>query len=448
MAKKKAQFSKVRGKNPKNVPGFQFVRTLSGISEYLLKSNGLRVLLVPDTTTPVVGVMVTYHVGSRNEAVGYTGATHFLEHLLFKGSDNFNEQKGNKLEIVLGEKGALLNATTWYDRTNYYEVLPSEHLEIALAAEADRMRNAWLTDEYRNTEITIVRNEFERNENDPIEPIFKQMWALAYQAHPYHHDTIGWRADIENVPTERLKWFYDQFYWPNNATVTLVGDFQPEIALSFVKKHFGVHGKAPHSFPEIYTTEAVQEGERRAVVERRSSSNVVGVGYKIPSGLDADTPAITLMNYLLTDGKTSRLYRALIDAKLALSVQALNFVLRDPSLTMVFATLPQKVAHEKVERLIKKEFERLAKEGPTKRELARVKKRAQASLHARRDGAYALLSNVNEFLAVGDWTLFVRADELLANVTEKDIKRVATQYAKREACTVTWFVGTLGKKAL
>ena len=202
------------------------IKSSGGISEYLLKTNGLTVLLLEEHSAPVVTFMVTYLVGSRNEALGHTGATHLLEHLMFKGSRNYNKDSGDTIWTLLQNVGARLNATTWLDRTNYFELLPKEHLESAMAVEADRMRYALLRDSDRQPEMTVVRNEFERGENDPWESLEKSMWATAYQAHPYHHSTIGWQSDIEGVSTERLRQFYETYYWPNNATVTVIGDFQ------------------------------------------------------------------------------------------------------------------------------------------------------------------------------------------------------------------------------
>ena len=232
---------------------FEFIKTSEGIDEFILSKNGLTVLLLEDHAAPVTTVMVTYHVGSRNEAIGYTGSTHLLEHLMFKGSKNYNKENGKAIWTELQSIGAQINATTWNDRTNYFEVVPSEYLEKAIAIEADRMRNAFLRDEDRQPEMTVVRNEFERGENSPFDVLDKNIWATAYQAHPYHHSTIGWRSDIENVSTERLKEFYNTYYWPNNATVTIIGDIEKGSALKHINKYFGQHTKSEHDIPEMYT---------------------------------------------------------------------------------------------------------------------------------------------------------------------------------------------------
>ena len=211
--------------------GFEFVKESGGIKEYTMTSNGLRVLLKQDNTAPVATFMVTYEVGSRNEAIGYTGSTHLLEHLMFKGSRKFNTKKGNSVFQTLQSLGARMNATTWLDRTNYFAVLPSEH-------------------------------EFERGQNSPSGVLDENIWATAYQAHPYQHSTIGWKADIENVSIERLREFYDTFYWPNNATAIAIGDFSEKDALAMIKKHFGKIRKSTKPIPEVYTTEPEQEGIR------------------------------------------------------------------------------------------------------------------------------------------------------------------------------------------
>ena len=187
------------------VEGFSFVKTVGDISEYTLDANGLTVLLMPEHSSPTLTFMVTYRVGSRNEVTGTTGATHLLEHLMFKGSDAFNDAKGNSVKQFLESIGGEYNATTWLDRTNYYANIGNEHLEGYMAIEADRMRNLWLRDSDRQPEMTVVRNEFERGENSPFQALIKEIFQSAYVAHPYHHSTIGWRSDIEGVPIEKLR---------------------------------------------------------------------------------------------------------------------------------------------------------------------------------------------------------------------------------------------------
>ena len=282
-----------------DVPGFKFVKTVGTISEYVLQSNGLTVLLMPERSAPVVTFMVTYRVGSRNEVTGTTGATHLLEHLMFKGSEKYNDESRNSIKQFVETVGGAYNATTWLDRTNYYAVIPREHLEGYVAIEADRMRHLRLREEDRRPEMTVVRNEFEIGENDPRESLDKEIWATSFEAHPYHHSTIGWRSDIENVPIEQLRKFYDTFYWPDNSTVSVIGDFDPAHALQLVQKYYGAYTRAPQPIPNMYTTEPEQTGPRRVTVRRAGEIGVVGVAFKTPDARSEDYPALNVLSLIL-----------------------------------------------------------------------------------------------------------------------------------------------------
>lgn len=426
------------------VAGVRFVRTLDGISEFELKSNSLRILLVPDASVPVAGCMVTYHVGSRNEAIGYTGATHILEHLMFKGSEKFNKENKTTVWDLLETKGARVNATTWYDRTNYYEVVPMEHLETAIALEGDRMRTARIREEDRQSEMTVVRNEFERGENDSFEALDKLVWSTAYQAHPYHHSTIGWRSDIENVPIERLKQFYDDFYWPDNATVTIAGNFEEKKVLNLIKMHFGRHAKKPGGYPDMYTEEPPQEGQRRVVVKRAGVDTVM-VAHKIPGALHPDRPALEVLGMVLADGKTSRFRRALTDPGKTTGSGAMYFAFRDPGLFHTYAMPAKGKSHTKIESEILKLYEELKRGGITAQELAQAKRSARMSYAYRRDGVYAMLSSLNEDIATGDWTFFSTFPQAIQRVTVKDVQRVARTYLVEDQSTVGWFIDTSKK---
>jgi zinc protease len=230
------------------------ISEVKGVSEFRL-TNGLRVLIAENHSAPVATLLVVYRVGSRNEAVGNTGSTHFLEHMLFKGTEEHNSEKGNGIDDLLTQIGAYWNATTWFDRTSYYEVVPIDYFEMCVELEADRMRNLRLRQEDHDSEMSVVRNELERGENHPEEALEKELYAIAFREHPYHHPTIGWRSDVEGVPMERLRQFYNTFYWPDNASVIALGDFKTEAALETINKYFGSIARAPHPIPGVYTTE-------------------------------------------------------------------------------------------------------------------------------------------------------------------------------------------------
>jgi zinc protease len=427
------------------VPGFGYVKSVEGIDEYTLDANGLQVLLKPDHSAPVVTFQVTYHVGSRNEVTGTTGATHLLEHMMFKGSEGYNDPQGNSIKQYLESVGAGFNATTSFDRTNYFATLGRDHLEGYVAIEADRMRRLWLHESDRQAEMTVVRNEFERGENNPESALMKEVQALVFIAHPYHHPTIGWRSDIEHVPIEKLRGFYDTFYWPNNATVTVVGDIDPAQALKLIDKYYGKIPRAPQPIPLVYTEEPVQTGARRVTLQRPGQLGNIVIAYKVPDARAADLPALEVLGSILSDGKSSRLYPALVDKSLALGTEAGAYRMHDPGMFIVDAALAPQATHEAVEKIALAEIEKIKSGGVTQAEVARAVRQYLASEAYARDGTSNVASSLNEWIAVGDWTLYARYADKVSKVTPADVKRVAQKYLAHEQSTTGWFVPVVGK---
>ena len=432
--------------------GFEYVKESGGIKEYKMTSNNLRVLLKKDKSAPVATFMVTYEVGSRNEAIGYTGSTHLLEHLMFKGSRKFNTTKGNSVFQTLQSLGARMNATTWLDRTNYFAVLPSEHLESLIEIEADRMRNAWIKEEDRQSEMTVVRNEFERGQNSPSGVLDEHIWATAYHAHPYHHSTIGWKEDIENVSIERLKEFYDTFYWPNNATAIAIGDFEEKDALAMIKKHFGKIRKSTKPIPEVYTAEPEQEGIRTVTLKRAGQQGMVGVAHKTPSATNKDAAAFMVLSSILSSGKNSRFYKNITDKGLTTSIYIWDSLFKDPGLFTVYANLSTDVKHKTVESLIIQEYEKIKTDGVTEAEVKKAQAQLVAAMKFSQDGSYAIASGLNEAIASGDWTLYTTYSEKIKNVTKEDVQRVVVEYFKEDLSTVGYFIpknkGAQGERAI
>ena len=420
--------------------GFEYIKESGGIKEYHMTSNGLKVLLKEDHTAPVATFMVTYEVGSRNEAIGYTGSTHLLEHLMFKGSNKFNTDRGNSVFQLLQSLGARMNATTWLDRTNYYETLPSSELETAIEIEADRMRNAYIKEGDRESEMTVVRNEFERGQNNPSGVLDEHIWATAYHAHPYHHSTIGWKADIENVSIERLKEFYDTFYWPNNATATVVGDFETSKALAIIKKHFGRIRKSTKEIPVVYTTEPMQEGKRTVTLKRAGQQGIVGIAHKSPPATHEDAASFIVLSSILSSGKNSRFYKNITDKGLTTNIFIWDTLFKDPGLFTVYANLAPGVEHKTVEDIIVAEYENIKKEGVTEEEVSKAKAQLIASMKFRQDGSMAVAGSLNEAIASGDWTLYTRYEELVNSVTAKSIKLVVNKYFLEDLSTVGYFI--------
>ena len=425
---------------PAGAAGFTFVKSLGGIDEYSFDANGLTVLIVPDHSAPVVTFQVTYRVGSRNEVTGTTGATHILEHLMFKGSESFNDPKGNSIKQYLERVGGQFNATTAVDRTNYFATVGRESLDGYIAIEADRMRHLWLHEADRQSEMTVVRNEYERGKNDPDSVLMEEVTATAFEALPYHHPTIGWKSDIEHVPIAKLHEFYDTFYWPNNATVTVVGDVDPAAALGLVKKYYGAYPRSPQPIPTIYTEEPAQTGARRVIVKRPGELGTVIIAHKVPNGRDADQPALEMLDAILSSGKNARLYRALVDKGLALNAGAGTDLHRDLSLHSVYASLAPGATHDQVENALLREIANIQTDGVTAAEIARVKQQFVAADAYKRDGTAAVASELNEWIAVGDWTLYVTFPQKVEQVTPADVQRVAKQYLIGDQSTTGWFV--------
>jgi zinc protease len=430
---------------PLAVAGFTKVKSLGGIDEYRLDANGLTVLIKPDHSAPVVTFQVTYHVGSRNEVTGTTGATHILEHMMFKGSEHYNKPAANGVDQYLGKVGAHFNATTSYDRTNYFATLGRENLEGYIAIEADRMRGLWLHEADRQKEMTVVRNEFERGENNPGSALEKEIWAMAYQAQPYHHPVIGWRSDIEQVPIEKLRQFYDTFYWPENATVSIIGDVERQQALSLVNKYYGAIPHSPRAIPEVYTEEPPQSGPRRLTLKRAGELGVVDIAWKGPAGRDSDLPALSVLGGILSIGANSRLSRALVDQSLATTTAADIDPMHDPALFEASATLTPGTTHEQAEAIILAEVDKVKREGVTSEEVQRAISQYRADQSFGRDGTAAIAAALNEWIAVGDWTLFVTNMDKIAKVTSADVRRVTKTYLNDDHSTTGWFVPTVEK---
>lgn len=420
--------------------GIEKISEVKNVAEYKMK-NGLKVLLVENHTAPVVTLLVVYKVGSRNEAVGYTGATHFLEHMLFKGTKDHNPDKGNGIDDLLTQIGAYWNATTWFDRTSYYEVVPSEFLELCIQLEADRMRNLLLRQEDHDSEMSVVRNELERGENSPDDILEKELYAVAFREHPYHHPTIGWRSDVEGVSMDRLREFYNTFYWPNNATVIILGDFEKMEALEMMHKHYGKIPIAPNAIPDVYTIEPPQEGERRLEVHRAGDLPRVLIGYHVPKADDDDNYPIAAMRHILgsTYERSSRLYKRLIDTSIAAEVYARHDDLRDPGLFMVNAMLNPEVDPTEAETAIHEELARLAKEPVSDEELRRAKAaNLKGTILAKADpSSFAFM--LGEAESKADWHWLMNYDDRFDAVTKEDIMRVAAKYFVKENRTVGYF---------
>jgi zinc protease len=411
------------------------VAEVEGISEYRL-DNGLRVLLFPDQSKPTITVNVTYLVGSRHENYGETGMAHLLEHMLFKGTTNRPE-----IAKEFNSHGARFNGTTSLDRTNYYELFQAtdENLDWALGMEADRMVNSLVRREDLDTEMTVVRNEYERGENSPTSVLFKRLQSMSYDWHNYGNSTIGNRSDIENVDIAHLQAFYRTYYQPDNAVLLVAGKFDPAKALQLVNKYFGAIPKPTRQLPKLWTIEPVQDGERSFVVRRVGDLEVVILGYKVPSALHQDVLALDYAGFALADTPSGRLHKALVESGKAAQVFADRLDGIDGSLQVFGAVVKKGEAVEPVQAELIRQVENLRDNPPTAEEMQRARVAfANAAERILTDHENIGL-RLSEYIALGDWRMFFLSRDRTDQVTAAQVTEAAGKYLRRDNRTVGLF---------
>ena len=417
-------------------PGVTQGPTVEGITEYRL-ANGLTVLLFPDASKPKTTVNVTYRVGSAHENYGETGMAHLLEHLVFKGTPS----RGN-IMTELGRRGMDYNGTTSWDRTNYFESFTAsdENLDWALAMEADRMVNSFIRKSDLDTEMTVVRNEFENGENNPQLVLFGKMLSTAYMWHNYGKLQIGARSDIENVDIGRLQAFYRLYYQPDNAVVTVAGKFDPERALALIAKYFGPIPKPARALPRIWTEEPVQDGERTATLRRVGNSKFLGMMFHTVRGAHPDAVAVDVLGDVLTLAPSGRLYKALVETKKATAVQSWNIAGVDPGTLTLFAQIPDGEDIGPAREAMLATIADLAKNPVTEAEVARVRQKAAKHFDDTMANPQAFGVAISEAIALGDWRLFFLERDRYRSVKPADVQRVAQDYLKRSNLTIGEFV--------
>lgn len=320
-----------------------FVTSVEGVKEYQL-DNGLQVLLIPDASQSNVVVNIVYKVGSRHEGYGEKGMAHLLEHMLFKSTKNLGD-----IKKMLSEKGGQANGTTWFDRTNYYEVFPSsdENLKWSIEMEADRMINATILQSDLDKEFSVVRNEFEIGENNPESVLLERIFSSAYLWHNYGNSTIGSKEDIERVKADRLRVFYEKYYQPDNATLIIGGKFDEQKALKYIATYFSVIPRPARVLEKTYTVEPAQDGERFVELKRAGDVQIVAAAYHTAAFADKDFAAVDALNEILTADPSGYLYKALIDSQKATSLWGWQPNVRDPSCLYLSVPYPKTKAWRK-----------------------------------------------------------------------------------------------------
>jgi len=420
--------------------GIEQVTSVEGIVEYRL-DNGMKVLLMPDRSRPTTTINVTYFVGSKHESYGETGMAHLLEHMLFYGTADHQDIKA---EIT--ERGGFANGTTWYDRTNYFQTLPAgeDNLEWAIRMEADRMVNSLIDGEDLASEMTVVRNEFEIGETNPIGVLMQRVMATAYLWHGYGRSTIGARSDIENVPVERLHDFYRRYYQPDNAMLVLSGNFETDRALELVGTHFGAIARPERSgdmklWP-TYTRDPVQDGERGVTVRRSGSFQAVMGAWHVPSALHADAAAVQVLAHVLGEAPSGRLHQALVVEELASQVGSFAMSLGEPSLLMTYAQVDRDGDLEAVRRVLLETIDALETNPPGEEEVRRAVNALKRNFELTLNDSNRVGIELSEWAAAGDWRLLFHFRDQLDSVTVDDVIRVADRYLTRDNRTIGQFI--------
>ncbi len=418
--------------------GFEYVTSVEGIHEYTLP-NGLQVLLFPDSAQARVTVNVTYHVGSMHENYGETGMAHLLEHLLFKGTPDHPD-----IPKDFAERGMGFNGTTWLDRTNYFESFEptDDNLEWSLRMEADRMVNSHIAYEDLQKEFSVVRNEMERGENSPGRMLDQRVTAAAFEWHNYGNSTIGARSDVEGVDILRLQAFYRMHYQPDNATLIVAGDFNPEETAAIIADSFGAIQAPERQLPSIYTVEPVQDGERLVTLRRVGEQSLVLAAYHIPAGSTYENTALGVVAKILSDSSRGRLYRKLVEPGIAAGASARAEEFAWPCLFKFNATVPVDGDTQQVMDALLEVAEGIAEEPITEEELEWARLALSSGYENAIKSVASLARFLSESIAAGDWRyLFLYKDQLDA-LTVEDLNAAAVQHFKRSNRTAGMFVPT------
>ncbi|MBL8205636.1 MAG: insulinase family protein [Blastocatellia bacterium] len=418
--------------------GVQRVTSVEGITEYRLP-NGLRVLLFPDQSKQTITVNITYLVGSKHENYGETGMAHLLEHLVFKGTP-----KHTNIPQELTEHGTRPNGSTWYDRTNYYETFAAtdENLKWALDLESDRMINSFIAKKDLDSEMTVVRNEFEMGENSPFGVLSDRVFSTAYLWHNYGKSTIGAKADLENVPIDRLQAFYKKYYQPDNAVLIVAGKFDEPKTLALVHQYFSPIPKPTRELQKLYTADPTQDGERSVTVRRVGDTQMLMAGYHIPAGSHPDAAPISVLMQVLADTPSGRLHKAMVETKKAASVFNFPYIFGEPSLLLLGAEVRLESSLSAAQETFLQVVEEIAKNPVTKEEVERARGNLIKQIQLNLNNSEQICLELSEWVGMGDWRLLFLNRDRLRKTSVEDVQRVASTYLKQSNRTLGLFIPT------
>jgi zinc protease len=417
-----------------------------GVQKRVL-ANGLTIITKELHDKPVVATVLWYRVGSRNEELGQTGKSHFLEHMLFKGTDIY---KKGEIDLLTVSNGGLNNAFTWLDFTAYYFTFAADRWQIALEIEADRMRHTTFAEEEFASEKLVVEEELRIGLDGPWETLENEVWATAFRQHSYHWPTVGWLEDLESATGAEMKAYYDQWYHPRNATLVVVGDFDTDDAMQSIESLFGKIPSGPEPRPQRLV-EPPQRGEKRVVVKKETPVERLLIGYHAPAVGHPDAYAMQVLETILSTGKSSRLYQRLVEGDQSVTTAGANFHDHiDPSLFYIKAELKPGFELQAVERAIEEELERLKNEAVTVAEIEKAKRQIEADLVFSNEEPLqqAILLGQYETIAAsarldeearGYHYLTTLLDRIRA-VTIEDLARVARTYLHADNRTVGYMI--------
>ncbi|MBP7501023.1 MAG: insulinase family protein, partial [Chryseobacterium sp.] len=379
----------------------KFISNTEGIKEYSL-SNGMKVLLIPDASQSNAVINIVYNVGSKNEGYGEKGMAHLLEHMLFKSTKKLGD-----IKKMLSDKGGNANGTTWYDRTNYYEVFPSneENLKWFLAMEADRMVNATILQTDLDKEFSVVRNEFEIGENNPGSVLQERIVSSAYLWHNYGNSTIGSKEDIERVKAPTLRKFYEKYYQPDNATLIVAGKFDEKKTLDYISEYFSTIPKPSRVIDPDYTLEPAQDGERFVELKRSGDSKVIGALYHTAPYADKDYAALDALAEILTADPSGYLYKAMIDSHKAAAVYAYQPLVRDASYMYFGLEVPADKDVKATENEFRAELDKVATIKYTQQDVDRAKAKILKQLENIKNNTIGFGINLTEIIGAGNYKL-------------------------------------------
>ena len=402
--------------------------------------NGMRILIKEVHHAPVASFWVWYRVGSRNEKPGITGISHWVEHMLFKGTDAF---PSGEIDRLVASHGGSLNGMTWLDFTTFLVTLPSAHIDLALRIEADRMVNSLFTSDKVESERTVIISERQGSENRPTFLLGEEVQAAAFRVHPYHHDTIGNMCDLATITRQDLWDHYRMYYGPHNAIAVLVGDVDTAQARARITELFGAIPRGPEPLP-VTQVEPEPRGERRLTLEGEGTTAYLDVSFRAVAARDTDFPVLRVLNAVLGgansmslfsagggDNRSSRLYKALVETELAASAGSSVTPTVDPFLYSIDATVRSGRAPEEVEEALDVELLRLVDEPVSQEELHKAAKqvRAQFAYSAESVTNQAYWLGFSEIVADHEW--FTSFLDRLAAVTADDVQRLASRLLAR-----------------